>query len=100
MPRGEHHAKRRLFGLLVLLSLLVLTQSLALAEEFHQHQASEHCCQICHAGPQAALASPTALGLTPALTPVSGLRLESVAAPRQVSISRAASRAPPAVFHS
>jgi hypothetical protein len=99
-PQDSHqHAARqtvRVAALMMLLCVFVFGQSAALTSEHHQHHASDHCCVLCHAGPQPLLQSTVSSRFTPVfetvwLTPAA----ETATAPRTL-LKAKTSRAPPA----
>ncbi len=81
---------------LFLLGVIVFAQAAALASQFEQHGACDHCCLLCHVGPLALLPPSIPVALAPAApagwraaSPVSGIA-------REMPLAASSSRAPPA----
>ena len=96
MEGEAQFVNRRTIGLLVLLCLTVLGQWCALDAQHQQHRSDEHCCLLCHIGPQATIDSVAPIYRAPVfsadwITPPS-----EDARPRPAAVFHTPSRAPPA----
>src|SRR5271157_18358 len=81
---------------LLLLSVIVFAQVAALASQFEQHGACDHCCLLCHVGPLALLPPSVPAVLAPGAP--AGWRAASPVADiaREMPLAASSSRAPPA----
>ena len=95
MAREAGFGKRGVFVLL-LLGVIVFAQVAALASQFEQHGASDHCCLLCHVGPLALLPPSIPVVLAPAAP--AGWRAASPVSDvaREMPLAASSSRAPPA----
>ena len=96
MPRGEYSVNQRTLCVLVLLCLTVLGQWCALDAQHQQHRSDEHCCLLCHIGPQATLDDVAPLFQAPVLSAAWIAPAPEATAPREASVLQSSSRAPPA----
>jgi hypothetical protein len=96
MPRGEQSLNCRTIALLVLLCFTVLGQWCALDAQHQQHRSNEHCCLLCHSGPQAALDSVAPVYRAPVFSAAWIMAASPDSEPLQAPVFRASSRAPPA----
>jgi hypothetical protein len=87
---------RRGILVLLLLCVIVFAQVAALASQFEQHGACDHCCLLCHVGPLALLPPSAPVVLAPAAP--AGWRAASFVSDiaRELPLAASSSRAPPA----
>ena len=87
---------RRGILVLLLLCVIVFAQVAALASQFEQHGACDHCCLLCHVGPLALLPPSVPVFLAPAAP--AGWRAASFVSDiaRELPLAASSSRAPPA----
>lgn len=79
-----------------MLCLAVWAQSSALALENHQHQATEHCCLLCHVGPLPFLQTSFTAAAVPVLPVAWTVSAAKFQGAPDVLIPTRSSRAPPA----
>ena len=91
---GNYRGKFLLVVFLLCATLGAQTSSLASEQE--SHHGSDHCCRLCHAGPIPILPSAVVEVVAPVFSTVWVAPSRGPAAPRQVLLAGAPSRAPPA----
>ena len=92
---GGRQFRQKLCLAVFLLFATVYAQSFALEIEHQQHESSQHCCLLCHAGPLA-LVQPDFQWMSAPVLWVGWLAYAPEFAPdHQLLLPRAASRAPP-----
>jgi hypothetical protein len=96
MKRGAQFANRRTIGLLVLLCFTVLGQWCALDAQHQQHRSDEHCCLLCHIGPQATLDTVETVYRAPVFSVAWITPAAPGERPLQAPVFHTSSRAPPA----
>jgi hypothetical protein len=100
MTRGDRSANRRALRLFIVLCLTVLGQWCALDQQHEQHRPSEHCCLLCHNGPQATLDTVAIVYQAPVFSTAWIAPEPERLAPRQAPVTHSSSRAPPREFPS
>jgi hypothetical protein len=93
-PEGRYRSKFLLIVLLLFATLCAQTNSFASEEE--THTGSQHCCRLCHMGPVPILTASSVAVVAPIFAAVWILPYRAIAAPREVLLPAAPSRAPPA----
>jgi hypothetical protein len=81
---------------LLLLCLVLLAQSAALASANEQHHSPDHCCTLCHVGPLPFLHTHASVEVLPALSVVWLEPVSDPLATHDVLLATSSSRAPPA----
>jgi hypothetical protein len=94
--KHQHQFVRRLLLLLVLLGAVLTAQSASFAAEQESHQASQHCCRLCHIGPAPILPATVVAVVAPSDAPVWLAPGSSARDPHDTLFVPAGSRAPPA----
>jgi hypothetical protein len=95
MWRGGQFPSKRTIGLLIVLLITVLSQWSAWNAEYQQHRSEEHCCLLCHIGPHASLDAIAPILRAPELFVAWIAPPAEATSPREASVSRSSSRAPP-----
>jgi len=95
MHSTERPARKRVIVVLALLSLTLLGQWCTVFGECREHNPGEHCCLLCHIGPQATLDAVAPAAAAPALSAVFLLQPAETTIPREAPVSVRSSRAPP-----